>query len=346
MREPVTIVIPHYRAEVLADCLQSLFAHSARPLRVIVVDDGGGAPSLQEARARFPGIEVISNEGNRGFSYSCNRGLEAAGTEYSVLLNDDTRVTANWLEPLIAAAEADEAIAACQPKLLSAADAGSFDYSGGAGGYIDRLGYTFCRGRLLDEVETDDGQYDLPADLFWTCGSAMLVRTEAVRRVGLLDLDFFMHFEEIDLCWRLRLAGYRLVAVPSSVIYHHAGRSLPPASFRKSYLNHRNNLVMLIKNLPCRSLTWLLPARGLLELAAALNYLLRGRLRAAAAPLAALLWCFTHPLNLLGRRRRSRGLATAGTDADRRGVYGGSILVQYFLRGRRRSRDFMAEPGS
>ena len=154
MREPVTIVIPHYRAEVLSDCLQSLFAHSARPLRVIVVDDGGGAPSLQEARARFPLIEILSNEGNRGFSYSCNRGLEAAGTEYSVLLNDDTMVTANWLEPLVAAAEADAAIAACQPKLLSATEADSFDYSGGAGGYIDRLGYTFCRGRLLDAVET------------------------------------------------------------------------------------------------------------------------------------------------------------------------------------------------
>ena len=346
MREPVTIVIPHFRAGVLADCLQSLFAHSAWPLRVIVVDDGGGAPSLQEARARFPGIEVIGNEGNRGFSYSCNRGLEAAGTEYSVLLNDDTRVTANWLEPLVAAAEADAAIAACQPKLLSAADAGSFDYSGGGGGYIDRLGYTFCRGRLLDEVETDRGQYDAPADLFWTCGSAMLVRTEAVRRVGLLDLDFFMHFEEIDLCWRLRLAGYRLVAVPSSVVYHHAGRSLPAASFRKNYLNHRNNLVMLFKNLPGRTLSWLLPSRGLLELAAVLNYVLRGRLRAAAAPLAALLWCLTHPLNLLERRRRSRALATAATDADRRGVYGGSILVQYYLRGRRRSRDFMADSRS
>ena len=343
MREPVTIVIPHFRAAVLADCLQSLFAHSFWPLRVIVVDDGGGAPSLQEARARFPGIEILSNEGNRGFSYSCNRGLEAAETEYSVLLNDDTRVTANWLQPLVAAADADAAIAACQPKLLSAAEAGSFDYSGGAGGYIDRLGYTFCRGRLFDEVETDGGQYDTPADLFWTCGSAMLVRTDAVRRVGLLDLDFFMHFEEIDLCWRLRLAGYRLVAVPSSVIYHHAGWSLPAASFRKSYLNHRNNLVMLFKNLPALTLSWLLPARGLLELAAVLNYVLRGRLRAAAAPLAALFWCLTHPLDLIARRRRSRSLAVAGADADRRGVYGGSILLEYYLRGRRRTRDFMED---
>ena len=343
MREPVTIVIPHFRTEVLSDCLQSLFAHSCWPLRVIVVDDGGGAPSLQMARARFPDIEVLSNEGNRGFSYSCNRGLETARTEYSVLLNDDTRVTPNWLQPLVAAADDDDAVAACQPKLLSPAGAAAFDYSGAAGGYIDRLGYTFCRGRLLDAVETDRGQYDAPADLFWTCGSAMLVRTEAVRKVGLLDLDFFMHFEEIDLCWRLRLAGYRLVAVPSSVVFHHAGRSLPAASFRKGYLNHRNNLAMLFKNLPHRTLLWLLPARGLLELAAVLNYLLSGRLRAAAAPLAALFWLLAHPLNLLERRRNSRSLAVPGADSDRRGMYRGSILVQYYLRGRRRSRDFMAD---
>ena len=343
VRDPVTIVIPHFRADILVDCLDSLFRNSDWPLRVLVVDDGGNAPSLQRAQAEFPAIEILRNRGNLGFSYSCNRGIEAAQTEYTVLLNDDTRVAENWLRPLLATAAGDPNIAACQPKLLSARVEGVFDYSGAAGGYIDRYGYTFCRGRLLDSVERDEAQYDTPAELFWTCGSAMLLRTAAVKEVGLLDLDYFMHFEEIDLCWRLRLAGYRLLAVPSSVVYHHAGWSLPAASFRKGYLNHRNNLVMLCKNAPLRTLVWLVPLRLLLELIAALNYLLAGKLRLAAAPLAALLWFPMHPFNLAKRRRQSQRLRTASGDGDRRGIYDGSILVQYYLRRRRSALAFMVE---
>lgn len=343
MRKTVTIVIPHYRAETLVDCLRSIFGNSSWPIRVIVVDDGGNAPSLQTARREFPDIEVIENDGNRGFSYSCNRGLGSAQTEYSVLLNDDTLVTKDWLGPLVATADADTSIAACQPKLLSATLKNTFDYSGGAGGYIDRWGYTFCRGRVLDSVERDEGQYDSPTDVFWACGSALFVRTEAVRRVGLMDLDFFMHFEEIDLCWRLRLAGYRLVAVPGSIVFHHAGWSLPFESYRKSYLNHRNNLVMLFKNLPFTRLMWLMPARMILELAAAINYLISGRSQLAAAPVAAIAWCLFHPLSLIRRRQNSRAVCVPGAKVDRRGVYEGSILVQYFLRRRRRCSSFMAE---
>ena len=343
MRDPVTIVIPHYRADVLVDCLRSLYQHRDCPIRVIVIDDGNNAPSLQMAFQQFPEIEILKNDGNFGFSYSCNRGLNAAKTKYTVLLNDDTRVTKRWLLPLIDAAESDPNIAACQPKLLSATEGKYFDYSGGAGGYIDRWGYTFCRGRVLDNIEADEGQYDSPSDLFWTCGSAMFLRTKAVRQVGLMDLDFFMHFEEIDLCWRLRLAGYRLVSAPSSVVYHHAGRSLPSSSFRKSYLNHRNNFVMLFKNLPPAKLMWLLPARVLLELLAVVNYAFSGKLRIAIAPIAALTWVIAHPLNLLKRRINTRSIAVPGADQDQRGVYNGSILYQYFFRRRRKSNAFMQE---
>ena len=344
LSEPVTIVIPHFRAEVLVDCLEAVYEHTHWPIRVIVVDDGPDAPSLQRARQRFPAVEVLRNDANLGFSRSCNRGLKAAQTRYAVLLNDDTLVADGWLRPLVEMAESDATIAACQPKLLSAVETDTLDYSGGAGGYIDSLGFTFCRGRIFDHLEKDEGQYDGVVPLFWACGTALFLRLEPAREVGLLDVGFFMHFEEIDLCWRLRLAGHRIVAVPASTVLHHSGWSLPPDSYAKKYLNHRNNLVVLFKNLPWIRLMWLLPVRAALEFAAAAGYLLSGKWRVALAPLAGLAWLLTHPVDLLQRRRRSQAVRAAGVPAMRPdGVYAGSILVQYFLRGRRTASALIAE---
>ena len=340
MSEPVTIVIPHYRAAVLLDCLQSLYEHSDWPIRVLVIDDGGNAPSMQQAAARFPQIEILRNERNMGFTVSCNRGLEAARSRYAVLLNDDTRVAPGWLRPLVERADSNPQIAACQPKLLSATDDQYFDYGGGAGGYIDALGYTFCRGRLFDQRELDSGQYDREVPLFWACGSALFLRVDAARALDFLDLDFFMHFEEIDLCWRLQLAGYRIWAVPRSVVYHHSGFSLPPASFRKTYLNHRNNLVMHCKNQPLFRLLWLLALRLPLELLASIGYLTQRRWSSAPAPLVALLWCVSHPLNILRRRRHSQRLRQT---TARDGMYSGSLLYQYHARGVRRAADLIDE---
>ena len=338
-----TVVIPHYRSDTLGDCLASLYRHSDRPARVLVVDDGGGGAALESARSRFPRVEVLRNERRLGFTGSCNRGLEAARTPFALLLNDDTRVTPGWLAPLEDAAGRSPGVAVCQPKLLSESRPGYFDPSGAAGGYIDRLGYTFCRGRVFDTVERDEGQYDRPRELFWACGTAMFLRLEAVREVGPLDLDYFMHFEEIDLCWRLRLAGWRVLAVPESRVFHHAARSLPAASFRKLYLNHRNNLVALIKNLPGPRLLWVLPLRCLLELLACALYALRRRPLRAVAPLAGLAWIAAHPASLWRRRRASRRHAGAGRDAGDAGVFPGSALVHYYLRRRRTAAALMGE---
>lgn len=346
MSAAVTIVIPHHRAETLRDCLRALFACSGLPLRVIVVDDGPDAPSIQRARKEFPQIEVLRNDRNLGFSASCNRGLEAVRTPYAVLLNDDTRVTAGWLGPLIATAESDPATAACQPKLLSAGQPGRLDDGGAAGGYIDRLGFPFCRGRILFHLERDLGQYDRQVPLFWACGSAMFLRLEAVRRIGYLDPEYYMHMEEIDLCWRLHLAGYRVMAVPSSVVYHHSGRSLPAASYRRAYLKHRNNLVMVCKNQSAGSILRILPLRCFLEVAASLGYLLRREWRQVPAPAAALLWCLTHPFNLRRRRRQSQSLRRRGAASIDDGVYEGSILYQYFVRGVRTASALMPEEGA
>ena len=346
MSAAVTIVIPHHRSGTLRDCLRSLFACGGPPLRVIVVDDGPDAPSIRRARKEFPQIEVLRNERNLGFSASCNRGLEAVRTPYTVLLNDDTRVTANWLEPLVEAAERNPAVAACQPKLLSAGRPDHLDDAGAAGGYIDRLGFPFCRGRLVFHQERDRGQYDRQVPLFWACGSAMFLRLEAVRRIGFLDPEYYMHMEEIDLCWRLHLAGYRVMAVPASVVYHHSARSLPVASYRRTYLKHRNNLIMVYKNLSPASVLRVLPLRCCLEVAAGLGYLLRGEWRQVAAPPAALLWCLTHPFSLRRRRRQSQSLRALSATCVDDGVYQGSILYQYFVRGVRRASVLMPEEGA
>jgi hypothetical protein len=332
---------------VLGECLEALFAHSDLAIRAIVVDDGQNAPSLQQAMREFPRIEVLRNERRLGFAGSCNRGLDAVTTPYAVLLNDDTRVAPGWLSPLVEAAESDPAIAACQPKLLSATEPDVFDYGGAAGGYIDHLGYTFCRGRLFDCRERDQGQYDRQTPLFWACGSALFLRMAAARAVGFLDLDYFMHFEEIDLCWRLQLAGYRIWAVPESVVYHHSGFSLPPRSFQKTYLNHRNNLIMLCKNLDAGPLARLLPLRFFLELLAMLTYLRKREWSSAAAPLAALLWLAVHPLPLWRRRRASRRLIQDPVNSAGRlagdGVYAGSVAYQHFARGVERASDLIPE---
>ena len=338
---PVTVVIPHYTAGILVDCLAALERFSPSDVRVIVVADCPGAPSVAAATAAFPRVEFLPNQRRLGFSGSCNRGLEAVETPYAVLLNDDTLVTRGWLEPLLAKAESNPQVAACQAKLLSPVRAGLFDDGGAAGGYIDALGYPFCRGRLFDRVERDEGQYDGSAALFWACGSAMFLRMAAVRQVGLLDLDYFLHMEEIDLCWRLHLAGYRVEAVPASVVYHHSGFSMRPHTFVRNYLKHRNNLIMVCKNMDVGQLAWVLPLRFLLELMASVGYLFKGQWRSVLAPVAGIAWCLIHPRNVLRRRRQSQ--AVRREPIRLRGVYRGSIVFQYFVRGVRTAGCLMPE---
>ena len=343
MSDPVTVVIPHFNANTLESCLTSIFDNSDLAVRVIVVDDGPDAPSIQRARKLFPLIEVLRNEANLGFSASCNRGLETADTKFVVLLNDDTRVTKGWLAPMVEAVERDPLVAVCQPKLLSARIQDTFDDGGGGGGYMDKLGYPFCRGRLLFHQEKDEGQYDRQAELFWACGSAMFIRREVLLHVGYFDLDYFMHMEEIDLCWRIRDAGYRIIAVPGSTVYHYSAWSLPPESFRRVYLKHRNNLAMVCINMDSGSLWWVLLARMPLEMLAAAGYLAKGEWRHVIAPLTSALWILTHPLNLWKRRRRWRLTAVPLARRNRGGLYPGSILYQYYFKKVRKASDLLKE---
>ncbi|ASQ90034.1 glycosyl hydrolase [Prosthecochloris sp. GSB1] len=291
----VEVVIPHYRGfSMLERCLRSLSATRYPSMRICVVDNASGEEEIGSLAARFDGLRVIAHTENKGFAGGCNSGLFSSTAKYLVFMNDDVTVEPSWLRKLVDAAEEDPSIAALQPKVLSAParrnGESRFDYAGAAGGRIDRLGYPFCYGRTFRETERDEGQYDRPRDIFWASGAAMFVRRDAAVASGGFDEEFFMHMEEIDLCWRLLLRGLRVVSAPGSVVYHEGGASLAAGSPEKRYLNHRNNIAMLLRNMSLSHLFWAFPLRLMLELTAAAGYFFRGDdgLRAAGAVLRAL----------------------------------------------------------
>jgi len=331
---PVEVIIPHYRdVGRLERCLDSLSKTRYPSMRTLVVDNGSGNPELEQRLSGFSGVRLLSLPVNRGYAGGCNAGSGSSTADYLVFMNDDTLHEPSWLEELVSAARRDRRIAALQPKILSLPEHEKgrrvFDHAGAAGGMIDRLGYPWCYGRSFWGVEPDNGQYDRPRELCWASGAAMFVRRDVFEELGGFDDSFFMHMEEIDLCWRMRLAGYRVMSEPSSVVWHEGGASLAQGSPEKIYYNHRNNLRMLLKNMSVPTLVWVLPARFLLEGAAALLYLLKGRRSGGAAlavPRALRDVLLRMPETLGGRRR-----AQAFRKQDDRALFRG-LPFSVFLR--------------
>lgn len=249
---PVAVIILNWNgSRLLQTYLPSVIATTDPAVgKVIVVDNGSDDDSLAVLREQFPDVETIAFDKNLGFAAGYNRAIELTRYPYTVLLNSDVRTSDNWLRPLYDYMESHPDVGAVQPKLLSDSDPSSFEYAGACGGYIDRNGYPYCRGRIFGDCEKDTGQYDSVADIFWASGACLMVRSDLYLRVGGLDSRFFAHMEEIDLCWRILLSGHSIKAVPTSAVYHLGGGSLPASNPRKTYLNFRNNLLMLHKNLP------------------------------------------------------------------------------------------------
>lgn len=275
--DKIAVVILNWNGrEMMRRFLPSVVEHSAPEGLVVVADNGSTDGSLEMLAEEFPSVVRLPLPENYGFAEGYNRALAQIDAPYYLLLNSDVEVTPHWLRPLLSYLEEHPEVAACQPKLLAQADKGSFEYAGAAGGYLDRYGYPFCRGRIFSTVECDHGQYDTPASVLWATGAALLVRSKDWHEAGGLDGRFFAHMEEIDLCWRLRSRGRKLMCVPGSVVYHVGGGTLNAGHPRKTFLNFRNNLLMLYKNLPADELRPVMRIRTVLDWVAALQFLAKG----------------------------------------------------------------------
>jgi GT2 family glycosyltransferase len=244
---------------------------------IYVADNCSSDGSVDWIKINFGNVRTISLDKNLGFAGGYNRALEQIEATYYVLLNSDMEVTRGWLKPLVDYMDRNPDVASCQPKIRSFNKREYFEHAGAAGGYIDKYGYTFCRGRIFDHIEKDSGQYDNITDIFWSTGACMIVRSECWFKCGGLDEDFFAHMEEVDLCWRFHHSGYRVSYIPGPVVYHVGGGSLPYESTSKTYLNFRNSLYLLYKNLPDRRLHRILFIRKVLDGLAALLFLVSGK---------------------------------------------------------------------
>lgn len=284
MAKTSVIILNWNGAKHLRTYLPSVVAHT-KGAELIVADNGSTDESLEVLAKEFPTVKTIVLDQNYGFAEGYNRAIAQVDSEYVVLLNSDVETPEGWLDPLLDYMESHPEVAAVQPKIRSWVHKARFEHAGAAGGYINRLGYPYCRGRVLWKVEEDHGQYDTIVNVDWTSGACMCVRTQVYKDCGGLDAAFFAHMEEIDLCWRMRNKGWKLACIPQSVVYHLGGGSLNYESPRKTYLNHRNNLLMIYKNK--KHPFGVLFVRFFLDYAAAFFYLLQGRWGAFKAVFAA-----------------------------------------------------------
>lgn len=295
-------------------------------LEIVVADNGSSDSSLEVLKNEFGTVTVITNSKNEGFAGGYNWALKKVQADYFVLLNSDVDVDANWINPMVDLMESNHKIGACQPKVLSYNEPNRFEYAGAAGGWIDALGYPFSRGRVFDICELDQGQYDEPSPIFWATGAAMMIRSALFHELNGFDASFFAHQEEIDLCWRMQLLGYHLYACPSAKVFHVGAGTLPRGG-RKVYLNFKNNLIMLTKNLPLKELIWKIPFRFALDAISAWKGLFSGDIAFFRAIVAAHFGYITHILS--GKLIRSKSPKSMKT-LD--GVYNDYLVWDYFIK--------------
>ncbi len=320
-------------ASFLQQFLPVLLEHTAiEGVEIVVADNGSTDNSMEILIKNFPTVKTILLDKNYGFAGGYNKALEQIEADYFVLLNSDVEVTAQWLEPLIGFMEENKEVAACQPKILSFFQRTHFEHAGAAGGYIDRFGFPFCRGRIFGETEEDKGQYDDVAELFWASGACMMVRSNLFRKVGGLDEAFFAHMEEIDLCWRFNSRGYKVMCIPQSKVYHMGGGTLNTESPHKTYLNFRNNLLMLYKNLPNSLLKPVMTSRLMFDYLAAFQLFISGKPKNALSVMKART-DFNKMLPDFEEKRKENLLYT--TKVDQSNVYQESIVYEYYFKGKK-----------
>jgi GT2 family glycosyltransferase len=324
----VAVIILNWNGKkFLEQFLPAVCEFSAGFAEVYVADNASTDGSVEYLRNNFPGVKIIINPKNGGFAYGYNASLNKIDTEYYILLNSDVEVTKNWIEPILKLMDSNEQIGAVQPKIKSFSSPDCFEYAGAAGGFIDVYGYPFCRGRIFDTIEKDLEQYNDVKEIFWATGACLFIRARLYHELGGFDEDLFSHQEEIDLCWRMKLLGHKVMYCPESVVMHYGGGMLPKSNPFKTYLNFRNNLIILCKNHPSRTLVWKIFVRMVLDGIAAIRYLLMGDAKDTLAIVKGHLDFYKSlPVTLKKRKAlKSRNLKPVSC------IYKRSIVKKYFI---------------
>ena len=329
----VAIVILNWNGKnFLEKFLPSVFAYNSTFSEIIVADNASSDDSVSFLKSKYPQVRIIHNANNGGFAKGYNDALKFVEAEYYVLLNSDVEVTPNWIDAVVEIMDRDKSIVACQPKIKAYSNKKLFEYAGAAGGFIDKYGYPFCRGRILDTLEEDIGQYNDVREIFWATGACLFVRAELYHKVNGFDEDFFAHMEEIDLCWRLKNLGYKVMYCPDSTVYHVGGGTLNKTSPKKTYLNFRNNLILLCKNHPPQYFFLKLMWRMNLDGIAGMKFLLSGQFSHFIAVLKAHKSFYSTLSTTLKKRKILKKQVTTYTTTA---VYLHSIIADYYIRGKR-----------
>ena len=328
MSARTAIVILNWNGEKFLRKFLHILVENTNPslAAIYVIDNNSTDNSLTFISENFPQIKVVVLDKNYGFAGGYNRGLKEIDAEYFMLLNSDVEVDKDWINPLVELMDNDQSIGVCGPKLISYDNRSMFEYAGAAGGYIDKYGYPFCRGRVFECLENDNGQYDNIADCLWISGAALLIRSKLFFDAGGFDDDFFAHQEEIDLCWRVQNLGYRIVCQPKSKIYHVGGGALPKSNPFKTYLNFRNNLYLVVKNLPDNEIGFVLFVRFFLDVVAAIRMLFQGNFKECHAVFRAYGAFIKNKKKMKAKRQTNRKPL-----ADLTGMYRGCIVKKHFL---------------
>lgn len=307
---------------------------------VFVVDHASPDNTFEYVRHHFPYVQLIKLTENHGFAWGYAEALKQIKAKYYILLSADFEVTPNWFQPLFKAMEANPQMAACQPKVRYYRDPEYFEYAGAAGGFMDKWGYMFCRGRIFDTLEKDEGQYNTSLEVFWASGGCFVVNAEIYHKLGGLDPDLFAHMEEIDLCWRMKNAGYQIGCVSESTVFHVGGSVISYGSPQKTYYNYRNNLVLLLKNEEAARLWWLLPFRLMLDGVSALQLLFKGQFKNILAIVRAH-WSFFFTIGTWYRKRLL--VNNFAVNRNKTGLYKRAIILDYFLGGKKKYTDLRNE---
>jgi len=322
----VAVVILNWNGSFfLEKFLPSVYNSTYQNIEFIIGDNASTDNSIDFVKTNYPSIRIIENSKNYGFAGGYNEVLKFVEADYYILLNSDVEVTANWIEPVIAYMEENPTVAAAQPKIRAYHDKSLFEHAGAAGGYMDAYGYPFCRGRLFHEMETDEGQYNDNQEVFWATGAALFIKAQAWKEAEGFDADFFAHMEEIDLCWRLKRMGYRIAYVGASTVYHVGGGTLNTSNPKKTYLNFRNNLMMLQKNLPFFRSFGVIFLRFWLDLVALIKFLFERKPKDAWAVSRAHQYFF---LNFFKNAKKRKSYSTK---ENKKGLYRNSIVWDFYM---------------